>query len=434
MHNGNSDPFMWLTCAQLKKNGCGAKALPVRSQVSQTSKFSSSSDPLQRRPMLDISNKLHAMVDEFVSNLSSECDSLVNHASARVQKHVANDSRAEGPRASRPSNRTTMEVLTQLRRPSEFQVKDSPDKEGKSNMEMGSPIYLEGKKRLKDNGRSSRQPDKLVSKSASVEGMDDQEDTRSVEILFDTVFSKSDVKHGRGTQVTAPKGKLQHTVEILSSDHSSDDNIRPIIKPTKKLVGKHHSTKMQPSTSPAISAGKRISYPSTSPESSHVMNYSYEEDTHSQDSKNPPVSTTFLKLKLPEDVRDDPEDGETWKRNEHNAPDHHGESSRKHERKKPKEDLSTEEGDESSESDDERNPHGTETDVEELPVLPKVPVKRKLMNDSKGGERKTQRGRTKSSSPQVKKLRTPQIDASVITKLEFGRRPANSVSILSISL
>ena len=88
-----------------------------------------------------------------------------------------------------------------------------------------------------------------------------------------------------------------------------------------------------------------------------------------------------------------------------------------------------EEGDESSDEDAERRPNGTKTDVEELPVLPKVPIKRKLMSEPKGYERRTQIGRTKSSSPQVKKQRTPQIDASVITKLEFDRRPTNSVSI-----
>lgn len=101
----------------------------------------------------------------------------------------------------------------------------------------------------------------------------------------------------------------------------------------------------------------------------------------------------------------------------------------KHERKKGNEVLSLDEGDLSDEEDGERNPNGTETDVEELPVLPKVLVKRKLMGESRGSEKKTQRGRPKSSSPQMKKQRTPQIDASVITKLEFGRRPLDSASI-----
>jgi hypothetical protein len=45
--------------------------------------------------MLDISNKLHAMVDEFVSSLSSECDTLANNVSALPHLYVPNDSGPE---------------------------------------------------------------------------------------------------------------------------------------------------------------------------------------------------------------------------------------------------------------------------------------------------------------------------------------------------
>jgi hypothetical protein len=94
-----------------------------------------------------------------------------------------------------------------------------------------------------------------------------------------------------------------------------------------------------------------------------------------------------------------------------------------------KEETRLVEDDEMTDEDVQRRPNGTDTDGEELPVLPKVPVKRKLMSEPKGSERRTQRGRSKSTSPQLKKQRCPQIDASVITQLEFGRRPINSVSI-----
>ena len=57
--------------------------------------------------MLDISNKLHAMVDEFVSNLTSQCQSLVHNVPAEGHKNVAHDSRAEETAIARPSNRTT---------------------------------------------------------------------------------------------------------------------------------------------------------------------------------------------------------------------------------------------------------------------------------------------------------------------------------------
>jgi hypothetical protein len=55
------------------------KALLGRTHATQSSKISSSDSPLERPPMLDINNNLHAMVDEFVSSLPSECDSVVNN-------------------------------------------------------------------------------------------------------------------------------------------------------------------------------------------------------------------------------------------------------------------------------------------------------------------------------------------------------------------
>ena len=133
------------------------------------------------------------------------------------------------------------------------------------------------------------------------------------------------------------------------------------------------------------------------------MNYSIEEDTQSLDSKNPPVETTFPKLKWPEDVGDVPEEEEIWKRPEHSEAEPYSESNRKHEREKCNEETSLEEGDESNDEDVDRHPNGTETDAEELPVLPKVPVKRKSIPEPRGFDRRTQRGRTKSCSPQVKK-------------------------------
>lgn len=127
--------------------------------------------------MFDISNKLHAMVDEFVFNLSSECDSLVNNMSAQGHKHVAHDSGPDAARAPRPSNRTTMEVLNELRRPSESQVMDYPNRERKSHVENGKSNLSEGAKKSSHNGRSSRQLQELSSKSASLEGMDHKKTT-----------------------------------------------------------------------------------------------------------------------------------------------------------------------------------------------------------------------------------------------------------------
>lgn len=110
------------------------------------------------------------------------------------------------------------------------------------------------------------------------------------------------------------------------------------------------------------------------------------------------------------------------------------ESRRKNGRKAVDEDIRSRERDEPSEDETEGNELGVESDGEELPVLPKVPVKRKLTSEPRVAERNTQRGRAKSQNLQTKKTRTPQIDASVITQLEFGARPQNCVSISPLSL
>jgi len=68
-----------------KENGTKATTFQRRTHASQTSNLCSSNEPRERPPMLDISNKLHALVDEFVSNLSSKCDSLAHNVSAQAQ-------------------------------------------------------------------------------------------------------------------------------------------------------------------------------------------------------------------------------------------------------------------------------------------------------------------------------------------------------------
>jgi hypothetical protein len=93
---------------------------------------------------------------------------------------------------------------------------------------------------------------------------------------------------------------------------------------------------------------------------------------------------------------------------------------------KQSEDSSTEEYDGTEEED--CGSHGGGSDEEELPVLPKVPVKQKLMSEACGSALKNQKGSRNGASVSTKKQRTPLIDAAVITQLEFGPRPMNSVS------
>jgi hypothetical protein len=268
--------------------------------------------------MIDISNKLHAMVDEFVSNLTSECESVVFHVSARGHKNVVGDSGPSSPRAARPNFRTTQEVLSGLRRPSESHLMAKTSREGKSHIPHGNSSMVEGNSKDRENGRSSLHPLESRSKTATLEGAQHKEDSRSVGTLFNNVVSSAEAEQDRPPQETAARGKSFHTVEILSSDHSSDDNFLAIVKSTKKKVFKPLSKKSQPSTSRVISAGTGKRSPSTSPESSHVMNYSYEEDTQSLGSKNPPVETPFPKLSWPEDVGVELEEEEIRKSVEQN--------------------------------------------------------------------------------------------------------------------
>ena len=103
--------------------------------------------------MLDISNKLHALVDEFVSNLSSECDSLANTVSAEAHKYVAHNNALTQTQTQRPSNRTTSEVLKGLTRPSTIPLTSLHNREGKSHVQPGKPNFQAGIKgnREEDN-------------------------------------------------------------------------------------------------------------------------------------------------------------------------------------------------------------------------------------------------------------------------------------------
>jgi hypothetical protein len=223
------------------------------------------------------------------------------------------------------------------------------------------------------------------------------------------------------------------TIEILSSDQSSDDCLLTSMKYLKTKKVKQNSPGIRNSGSRGRPTSGGIHSPAVSRESSHLMNYSYEVDTINLGGRSHPNETTYSKLQWPADEVDDHEGGSGTKSENNSAP-FHLETQSKSGRKPGELSISEHEGDESNDEDLEGNPSQIETDGEELPVLPKVPVKRKLLNEAKGGTSKTQRGRPKSASPQLKKQNTPQIDASVITQLEFGRRPQNCVSIAELWL
>ena len=378
--------------------------------------------------MRDISNKLHALVDEFVSNLSSECDSLANNISSQASKHGQHTSGAEAATALRSSNRTTTKVLMGLRRPSDKPLMDKHHREGKSHVDPGKLNSTEGNTRHRDAGRFVRTMRDTKHSSASLEGTDTPDDLRSLDIGSKYTLLQEETMRGRGKAEMAAIGKIMQTVEILSSDQSSDDCLLTNMKYSKNKPVKQRSTTIRSSTSRGRPAGFDIQSPSMSRESSHLMNYSYETGTNSLGRGSQAIGNPFPKLSWPADEGDDHEGGIGMK-SEKNPKPCKREAYKKSGGQEGDEEISQHEGDETNEEEVEGSPIGIEIDGEEMPVLPKVPVKRKLLNEGKGYDKRTQRGRTKSASPQTKKQKTPQIDASVITQLEFGRRPPNCVSI-----
>jgi hypothetical protein len=417
---------------QLKENSGSVKTPPGRLQAAHSSKVSSSASPLERRPLIEISNKLHAMVDEFVQNMTSECDILANNISTKAGSYAARNSGAEPTSTPRLSNRTTTEVLNGLRRPSGDHSNSPQTTEGKSRLEHGMSNLQGGNTANREGGRFVRQAREKKPNSATLEDDNIQKDVTSVEISSENTLSKDEAQHGRGTPDIASIGKTIQSIEILSSDHSSDDGLGTSMKYSRKMVGNQNSTKFRKPSWQGRPTETEKKTPSRSPSSSHLMDIGYEEDVHSPGVKSPHIESPFMKLRWPKNV-ETVHSGGIGKRNTNNSEPGLSEARKKNDRKKAFDDVPLHEGDDSDEEDTDGNENG-ESDGEELPVLPKVPVKRKLMSESKGAERSSQRGPTKSGNPLTKKQRTPQIDASVIRQLEFAQRPQNCVSTVAVAL
>ena len=205
-----------------------------RTPTTQPSRMSSTADHFERPPMVDIGNKLHAMVDLFVSNLSSECDSLVNNVSTQQHMLVARTTVPEVATAPKSSNRTTTEVLDGLRRPSSSPTASNHPMEGGSQLEHRKSSMQEGKTINRDGGRHSRTPKELCTQNARAERGGIHRDVVSSHIASDNIGPKGGRKHGRGNSSMSVKGRSMPTVELLSSDHSSDGSLAKNIKLKKK--------------------------------------------------------------------------------------------------------------------------------------------------------------------------------------------------------
>ena len=379
--------------------------------------------------MRDISNKLHALVDEFVGKLSSECDSLANNIPGEAHPYVAADSALATPRTPRPSNRTTSEVLNGLKRPSITHPTDSHHSEGMHNWQQAKPKLQAGHCNNREEGRNLRHMTDIKPKSVALQVFEDLISPKSADTDIEEILSRPESNRGGRTSRTIAKGRPHQAVELLSSDSASDDSPRPRAKYGPRSTGAQPASKGRAATVKGRSRRKTTRSPSRSPERSQSTDYSYEEDTPSIGGASPHGDMPFPKLRWPLDIGGSHEDGGAGNKHDHSDVQRGKDHQNMHEGKKADLGVSLEEDDESNGEDTERDAIPPESDGEELPVLPKVPVKRKIQNEPRASERRTQRGRTQSGSPQTKKQRTPQIDASVITQLEFDKRPTNCVGL-----
>lgn len=71
------------------------------------------------------------------------------------------------------------------------------NREGKSHLEHDKSSMLDGNKKDRDNGRSSRHPLELRSKSTRLEGVGHKEENMSVDTLFNNIVSRAEAKQGR---------------------------------------------------------------------------------------------------------------------------------------------------------------------------------------------------------------------------------------------
>ena len=231
--------------------------------------------------MRDINNKLHALVDEFVSNLSSECDSLANNLSSQASSYSAHASGGDAAKAPRSSNRSTTEVLNQLRRPYDDPSVDKHQREGKSHVEHGNLNLTSGNSTTIEEGRFVRRMRDKIHSSVSVVGTDTPDDVKSLDFASEYTLSRDETQRGPGNEKMATIGKTMQSIEILSSDHSSDDCLLTSMKHPKKKMIKQNGTSINRSDSWGRPTWEETQSPQISRESSHLMNYSYEEDTNS---------------------------------------------------------------------------------------------------------------------------------------------------------
>ena len=298
--------------------------------------------------MVDISNKLHALVDEFVSNLSSECNSLAHNVSAEAHMYVAHDSALAGSQTQRTSNRTTSEVLNGLKRPSADPLTSSCNIEGKSEVQHLKQTFQAVNNRNREECRDRRYKKDMKGKSAALQELDDPNRVLGVDNDVEDLLSRELETRGGSTTHSKAKGRSTQEVELLSSDSASDDCPRPRANHSGRRPRIQHATKGRASASQGRSRRRDTRSPSWSPESSHLMDYSYEEDKPSLGEASPAGETSFEKLRWPFDLGGSHEDGGTGQKSDNDDALGDTENQPQNERNKDDVDISIGVGEESN--------------------------------------------------------------------------------------
>ena len=158
-------------------------------------------------------------------------------------------------------------------------------------MEHGKSHLQDGNTRSKDEGTSSRILKDTKHKSGLLEGNERPNSVKSVHTVSDQFLSK--VKHRRSKNDMGTKGKFMENVEVLSSDHSSDDSLQRHLQFPPKMLRKQSTTKPRNCRSRGMPTDIDVPSPSRSRESSHLLSYSYEEESNSLDKKAMWLTRTF---------------------------------------------------------------------------------------------------------------------------------------------
>jgi len=364
------------------------------------------SPKVARNPMSDISNLLHNAVDNILSSVAAGCGYVPTSSKKSVDGRASMLSHGnQSVKTARNVHRTAAEVLGSLQRPQGVQSKNEVIRSSLPNPEASS--HMHGKKNNTSSSRSTHVGvmeldtalEKKVSGNYSPGGGED-----SFRNAIGEVNEPSKIQYSAHNKVCIAKEEAL----LLSSDASSEgaefSRSRRTIEKKAKDVAKN--TKRADTEEiggwPPLSTGSASAVRHNVREIG-MLNKKLQEEHQ-------PVAMPMEQGKPKKSLLENPVVFSHKADVEVNSDD----ETRSYEE--------TEQDDEEFQS---------LSDDEEAPVLPREIVKRKL-DDQYGGVtgKKDVKGKSqKSLKTPGKKQRLTQIDASILKKLEFYKRPKNSVSV-----